>query len=341
MIEGDAFEQFRDDIRDKGVQIPIVTLGEFVLDGRNRLQAALALGLDCPAVEYDGKDPLGFVISANSERRHLTASQRAMAAAKLANMKQGHRSDLASQDAKSIRPVSQHQAAERMGVSRESVQRAKVVIDKVRNGEAVPELQRAVEDNVIPLKRAAQIAQAPKAQQAKRLAEATQPKAKVVPDDGPRPWPDELTEQLKAEIRAGSFSVDEFAERHRRHPRTVSTYASMARKLIEAEDDKLSATAEQKLEAYKRRARADLEVEFERRVSEEVKRRTDAAFPHLKEEQRGYLNVIEAARFRMTKDQARLIERCLHPDSRNSVSEETLTEAYQFFKSVEKLLCGP
>jgi hypothetical protein len=42
---------------------------------------------DC--IEYTGNDPLGFVIRANLLRRHLTTSQRAMMAAKIADHKPG------------------------------------------------------------------------------------------------------------------------------------------------------------------------------------------------------------------------------------------------------------
>jgi hypothetical protein len=57
-----------------------------ILDGRNRCRAAREAGVPCPTRIYQGDDPLGFVISMNLKRGHLNESQRAMAAARIANM---------------------------------------------------------------------------------------------------------------------------------------------------------------------------------------------------------------------------------------------------------------
>lgn len=68
-------------------------------------------------------------------RRHLSESQRAIVAARLADMKQGARTDIASIDA-----MSQSDAAELLNVGRASVQRAREVIN-----EAPAPVVRAVE----------------------------------------------------------------------------------------------------------------------------------------------------------------------------------------------------
>jgi hypothetical protein len=46
-------------------------------------------GLPCATRVYAGNDPLGFILAMNLHRRHLNESQRAMVAAKLANMTHG------------------------------------------------------------------------------------------------------------------------------------------------------------------------------------------------------------------------------------------------------------
>lgn len=51
--------------------------------------AARDLGITYPYCEYEGDDPLGFVISRNLKRRHLTESQRAMIAAAIAKLPRG------------------------------------------------------------------------------------------------------------------------------------------------------------------------------------------------------------------------------------------------------------
>jgi hypothetical protein len=70
-----------------------------------------------------GDDPLAFVISANLRRRHLSESQRAMVAAKLATLKRGDNQH------SPIGETSQATAAELLNVGKRSVERARKVID--------------------------------------------------------------------------------------------------------------------------------------------------------------------------------------------------------------------
>ena len=72
-----------------GVREPIWLYEGKVLDGRNRHRAAAVSGVPCPTCNYAGKDPVGFVISLNLKRRHLSELQRAMVAAKLATLRSG------------------------------------------------------------------------------------------------------------------------------------------------------------------------------------------------------------------------------------------------------------
>jgi hypothetical protein len=100
LIEGDEFDHLVEDIRANGLRDQIVLLGGQVLDGRNRYRAGmLAERVDADDItsanfrefdpEQDG-EPLAFVLSKNLARRHLNESQRAMVAARIANMP-GHR----------------------------------------------------------------------------------------------------------------------------------------------------------------------------------------------------------------------------------------------------------
>src|ERR1035437_7712468 len=70
---------------------------------------------------YGGDDPLGYVVSLNLKRRHLDTSQRVMAAAKLATLKQGQKANTAI-------AVSQEAAAKSLNVSVDSVQRARFIV---------------------------------------------------------------------------------------------------------------------------------------------------------------------------------------------------------------------
>jgi hypothetical protein len=72
-----------------------------------------------PWREYTGDDPAAFVISLNLKRRHLSVSQRAMVAAKLANLNLG---DNQHREGSSI-----ELASDLLNVGRETVKRAKAV----------------------------------------------------------------------------------------------------------------------------------------------------------------------------------------------------------------------
>ena len=54
-----------------------------ILDGRNRYNACVALGIEPKTIQYEGNDPEGFVLSANLHRRHLSREKRRELIAKL------------------------------------------------------------------------------------------------------------------------------------------------------------------------------------------------------------------------------------------------------------------
>ena len=88
-MNSEEFKRLKSSIEKKGLLVPIVLLGDEILDGRHRYQACNELGIRVDTVQYSGDDPLVYAISINETRRHLTQSQRAMIAANLANMKHG------------------------------------------------------------------------------------------------------------------------------------------------------------------------------------------------------------------------------------------------------------
>lgn len=73
------FLALRDDIEDNGQRDPIVVFEGMVLDGWHRYRSCAELGIPPVLVDFDGSDPVPFVISRNLHRRHLSASQRAAA----------------------------------------------------------------------------------------------------------------------------------------------------------------------------------------------------------------------------------------------------------------------
>jgi N6-adenosine-specific RNA methylase IME4/ParB-like chromosome segregation protein Spo0J len=131
-IEGMAFDKLVASIREDGLQEPITVIGddEAILDGRNRYNACLAAGVDPVFVPFRGDDPVRFVIAANLTRRHLTDSQRAMLAARLATRELGSNQHRKEKEGASIDAPSQAKAAELLSVSRSSVQRAREVLER-------------------------------------------------------------------------------------------------------------------------------------------------------------------------------------------------------------------
>lgn len=164
-IEGEAFKELKADIAKNGVLEPVVFMGDAILDGRNRYMAARDLGIDYPRTEYKGDDPLGFVLSKNLTRRHLSESQRAMVAAKLAKLP-AHRPAADKSANLPTSDVSQPAAATMLNVSERSVRTAKAVQEH-----GIPELARAVEVGEVSVSAAAEVAGLPKEEQSKIVAQ--------------------------------------------------------------------------------------------------------------------------------------------------------------------------
>lgn len=167
MMAEAELQELASDIAGRGLEQPIVRDRDGrILDGRNRFLAC-EIAHVAPVFEtYEGDDALGYVISLNLKRRHLSESQRAMVAAKIANLTRG--GDRKSDDqTANLRfdplpppPVTQRAAADMLNVSERAVSDAKRV---QRDG--IPELAEAVERDEIAVSRAAEIAKAPPEEQ--------------------------------------------------------------------------------------------------------------------------------------------------------------------------------
>ena len=145
----DEFARLKADIAARGQLEPIWTHRGRVVDGRHRLRACRELGLEPVVRAYDGDGTvLDFVVAKNLHRRHLSGNQRALVAAKLANLSGGRPAKTARKQA-----VTQADAAALLGVGRTSVQGARQVLDR-----GVPGLVAAVERGAIRVSTAAAVA---------------------------------------------------------------------------------------------------------------------------------------------------------------------------------------
>jgi N6-adenosine-specific RNA methylase IME4 len=154
LLEGPEFDRLAADIHEHGLLNPITVHEDMILDGRNRLRACTAAGVEPVYAPFTGDDPAAYVLSQNLARRHLGPSERAMVAARMANLKWGQRADRVEGS------IDLSSAATLVNVSEPSVKRAKVVLEH-----GTPELQEAVDRGRVAVHEAARAAkESPEAQ---------------------------------------------------------------------------------------------------------------------------------------------------------------------------------
>lgn len=160
LIEGDEFDSLVADIKQHGVREAIWLYEGQILDGRNRYRASAVAGVDCPMRSFEGGDPVSFVVSLNLKRRHLDDNQRAAVAAKIANLPHG-----GDRSKPQICGLSVREAAALLNVKTRSVEHAKVV---QKSGAA--ELKDALDQGLVPVSVAAEIARLPEIKQQEIVA---------------------------------------------------------------------------------------------------------------------------------------------------------------------------
>jgi ParB-like chromosome segregation protein Spo0J len=158
-------EEFRDlceDISRRGLQEPIVTHDDQILDGRTRCIACISVGKPAVFKKWDANgDPVEYVIGANLHRRHLSDDQRAAIAASLqqslasqskherATKAAAQRHGSASSEATGApKQRARAQAAKTLNVSQAKVRKAEEV-HKLK-----PELLQEVKSGRLPLAKA-------------------------------------------------------------------------------------------------------------------------------------------------------------------------------------------
>lgn len=182
-MSDDEFLALRKSIRAHGL-LPggeIVLHQGMVLDGRHRLRACLAEGVEPRFREYEGGDPRGYAM-AMITRRHLDESRKALIAAGLLRVQ-----------AESGAPGWTHaQVSQLFGVGKTIILEAGRVL---RFG--VPRLRRMVENGQVTVKQAERVCRLPAAEQERvvaagaysvkaKAAQINQGKIRLpVPPDGP------------------------------------------------------------------------------------------------------------------------------------------------------------
>lgn len=157
------FNALRESIKKNGVRNPIVIYENMILDGRHRYLACKELGIEPPTMEFEGDAcPVEYVRDINSNRRSLTASQRAAVALALMPLieveakKRQARSTEVSPDAKG---KSSEIAAKATGASPRMVEAVKSVakkkpelVEKIKTGEmTVAQAEQEIEQEEEPI----------------------------------------------------------------------------------------------------------------------------------------------------------------------------------------------
>jgi hypothetical protein len=212
MTQAEA-DELKVNIKAHGLRDDIVLYNGKILDGRNRYLACKELRISPRYVEFDGNSPLEFVLSKNLHRRHLTESQRAMVASKLANLRDGQTAAKVAKNSE-LPPVTNKQAADMLKVGESTVRQARAVRAK-----GTPELVKAVEQGRVKVSKAAKIAALPKEKQADAVkAKKAEVAPKMTPPaaaGGPlTQWKDRV-KNLAADLY---FALNELHDLERRKP---------------------------------------------------------------------------------------------------------------------------
>jgi hypothetical protein len=158
---------------------------------------------------------------------------------------------------------------------------------------------------------------------------------------------DELTEQVAAALVLDEgYSLERAAAETKLgsvQPVKTAVAKELGRRVASADAPidpaSLSMSAQERLAGALRQHKNKLDLEFEMRVRAECQRRIEETIlPHYNETEATYRDLITARAGIMSKVTYNRIRRCLHPDSRKSVSDEKLNEAFQLFSQLEKRL---
>jgi hypothetical protein len=203
MMSKDEFKALKSDINEHGLREPIVFWKNMLVDGRNRLKACEELGIEADESELmDETDPVAWVISHNLHRRHLDESQKAMVAAKIANIQRG--GDRKSDDIKGPIGTSIKDASKIVNCSERSTKRAKKVI-----AEGAEQVQQAVEQGELPVSVASDFVKAvPDKKEQKKIidqgTDAVKKKVKESKTTAPKKTP------VPKDVTKSEASVNEF-----------------------------------------------------------------------------------------------------------------------------------
>jgi hypothetical protein len=251
LMTGSDFDEFVEDIRKNGLQVPIELFQGKVIDGRNRYNACKAAGAAFDFIDVSPSDPVDYVLSRNLHRRHLSTSERALVAARARELHERQAKERMSEGGKKAgrgRPQqgmenlpstieagsARDRAAKSVGVSGRTVDYAASVL---KHGE--PELVQAVEQGRVSVSAAAKaVRRSPEDQ----VALAKEGSHKHKPARTPKERPvKKLSQPSREELRVCASELLELIQKSE----TVHEVCFKAQQLTEAILSAVSAEARQ------------------------------------------------------------------------------------------------
>jgi len=148
---GEDFAGLKADIKANGLLHPITVFEGKILDGGNRHQACVELGIDIKTTDYAGSDPVAFVMSENKHRRHLTQMQLALVVALAQDWTEAKRhgnyadEKVSARDGHLPAPTTTAARANKSGAGYSTQRRADAL------AKASPELAKQVVDGGMPM----------------------------------------------------------------------------------------------------------------------------------------------------------------------------------------------
>lgn len=358
LIEGDAFDALVSSIREDGLLEPIEYQGNTIIDGRNRLRACQAAGVEPSYRELpSGTDPVKYILNRNIHRRHLTTDQRGAIAAELANMAVGSNpgkghvvTEGGSNDPPSA--ISIQQAADLMNVSASKVKRAKA---RMKND---PEAHEAAKRGEKPKKQKGEsgvrtyqtIRKVALTEYTKLTGETwgeawfrSNLKATIadrLPWTNSFNWAKEISEDRAEEVRQ---VVKDYAKANLEtsisapSPTCISSIATEEMAQAEAESLKkeLDTTEETKLDRAIKAHKRLLDIQFDQRVKQYL----DEILPMYADEYDRYKAFNDTYTGVFTDDEFRLLLSVLHPDRCQPERTTQFSKAFHIIKSKEEVLC--
>lgn len=314
MIEGFAYEAFKEDIRVNGQLEPIRLLDGKIIDGRNRYKALTELGMPLVTEDVEG-DADSLVMSFNLHRRHLSKSQRdALIESKRAEGK------------------STRQIAEEVGCSNATV--ARTLEATVTNVTVEPA-------TIVGKDGKKRLASAPKKE--RRTAESIKVdeeiKARLA--EGKKP------QQIGVEIGKGTFTVerrianmtiDELERENELLKATAITSNQLEEFLSLPEKQKI----DRAIAIFEKKKLAEMREEFtaelaqaRKKLNEEIARLS--AERKQVEETRKKLQIgLSTIDRMMTYEEFKIVRGCLHPDRQPEEFKDRFGKAFDIFTRLEK-----